>query len=94
MVAQWQSKTARDAALKAANRDVELICLVDVDMGKLHAFRGHRRKLEDCELTEYTRRRGITHKPTVEKLAYHNCRRAITRADVDDVARLFLDVCD
>lgn len=93
MEAEWRSKTARDAALKAANRGAELICLVDVDGGKLHAFRGRRRVLEDSELTEYTRRRGITHKPMVEKLAYHNCRRAVVRDDVDAVAQLFLDMC-
>lgn len=92
IVTPWKSKSARDAALKAATRDESLICLVDVEFGKLHVFRGARRELAPEEQTYYTRQRNISHKPVVEKMGYHNCRREIKRSDVPEVARLFVDL--
>ena len=63
---EFISKTPREAALKAASRNISLIILVDKN--KLHLFRGSRKPLEEHEHTEFTTAKNIRSKPNVVKL--------------------------
>ena len=92
IVAEYTSSTPREAALKAATRDFATVCLVDTGAGKLHVFSAQKKRLDPSEENAYTRRRNISHKPIVTKLAYHSCKRAITKNDIDSVSELFLDI--
>lgn len=79
---EFTSKTARDAALKAASRGYTDIYLADVNDGKIHIFRGGKELLSETKQNEYTRQRNITTKPTASKMAYRNLKQRIRRNDV------------
>lgn len=79
---ELRSSNPRDAALKAATRDVRTICLVETANGKLHLFRGDKIPLTARETNEFTRKNNITSKPTVGKLGYVNLQRILTRKDM------------
>ena len=86
---ELNSSNPRDAALKAATRDVTQICLVEVANGKLHLFRGSKIPLTARETNEFTRKNNITSKPTVGKLGYVNLQRALTRSDMSNILEEF-----
>ena len=83
------STTPREAALKAATRDIRVIWLVDPQTGKMHIFEGYRRPLMDHEHTDFTRRRNIAAKPIVTKMAYKNLNSPLTRGDVPRIVAEF-----
>ena len=85
----FSSNTPREAALKAASRDTVFICLAEPDTGKLHVFRGEKVPLSDSEQNEFTRQRGITAKPIVTKMAYHNSKQTFQRSDLPVVVAKF-----
>ncbi len=92
IVKEFTSNTAREAALKAATRDVNMICLVEVSNGKLHVFRGSRIPLSDAEQNNYTRSRNISSKPHVSKLGYRNLKKTCTRQTIDEICREFVNM--
>lgn len=81
------SSTPREAALKAATRDMHHIYIVDTASGKLHVFHGSKVQLRETEENEFTRKRNITAKPVVRKIGYLNLKTSLTRTDLPDVAR-------
>jgi len=83
---EFVSKTARDAALKAATRGYSIICLAEADVGKIHIFRGVRINLSEDKQNDYTRQRNINTKPHVSKLAYRNLKQTLRRHDVVEIA--------
>ena len=83
------SSTPREAALKAATRDVREIWLADVSTGKLHVFEGSRRPLMPHEHTAFTRDRNIVAKPTVTKMAYKNLQTSLSPYDVSKLVSEF-----
>lgn len=90
--AEFASKTARDAALKAATRGHSLILLAEPEQGKIHVFKGWRKPLSDKEMTDFTQRNKITSKPYASKLAYKNLGRPLMRQDINDVSAHMLDM--
>jgi hypothetical protein len=74
------SKTARDAALKATSKGHTLLCIVDVELGKIHIYNGVMRQLTSAEMTSFTALHNITHKPIVQKMAYRNMNMRLTSA--------------
>ena len=83
------SPTPRDAALKAATRNMHRICLVDPASGKLHVFSGQKIELKETEENDFTRKRNITAKPVVNKIGYQNLKTVLTRSDMQAVAAEF-----
>ena len=81
IVTEFHSKTPRDAALKAATREEESICLAEAG-GKLHVFRGEKVPLTAAEENTFTRSRNIVAKPRVRKMAYYNLGRPISKQEV------------
>ena len=69
-----------------------MIYLVDTECGKMHVFRGERRKLNEQEQNEFTRKRNITAKPIVSKLAYKNMNTRVTKANLTDVVTEFQEM--
>ena len=65
-ITDFQSRTARDAALKAASRDEKFIVLVENQ--KFHIFEGMKRALSESEETDFTKSKNITNKPIVRKM--------------------------
>lgn len=92
-IMKFSSRTAREAALKAATRDQRNIVLVDTATGKLHIFEGHREILNPTTLNTYEKNRGITRKPIVRKLCYTNFSRKLNLNNTNDKAdiQLFLE---
>ena len=71
IVFQFNSRTARDAALKAVTRGRETnICVVDASQSKLHTFDGFKKELAPERITAHARARGIAHRPCVQKTGY------------------------
>jgi len=89
---ELHSSTPRDAALKMATRDEDMIYIVEPDFGKFHVFRGERRPLSETEQNDFTRRRNIVCKPSVSKLGYRNMRKPVKRGDIDEIAGCFLSI--
>lgn len=87
---EFSSNTAREAALKAATREVSTICLIEPTNGKLHVFKGTRVPLSESQQNNYTRSRNISSKPQVSKLAYKNMNTTYTRHKLEDACREFL----
>ena len=58
-VLKFSSRSARNAALKAATRDEKNIMLIDVAKGKLHIFEGWREQLNPDLMNEYEKQRGV-----------------------------------
>ena len=81
-VMDFHSQTPRDAALKAATRGHQQICLVDIGSGKLHIFRGECVALSQAETNEFTRSRNIQSKPVVRKMAYRNLHKSVAKGDL------------
>ena len=79
------SSNPRDAALKAATREVAQICLVETENGKLHLFHGSKVPLEPRETNEFTRKNNITSKPIVGKLGYVNMQKKMSRSDMPTI---------
>lgn len=88
---EFTSSAPREAALKAATRGYQNICLVDTTNGKLHIFRGDRIALSDADQNEFTRARNINTKPSVSKMAYRNLNRPIAKTDIEAVCA---ELCD
>lgn len=83
-VTEYNSKTARDAALKAASRvnDVSTIVLLESD--KLYLYEGSRRPLRDSEQNDFTRSRNIHYMPLARKLHYQKVPQAFNLKKADD----------
>ena len=64
----FETKTPRDAALKAAIRNVKNIYIVDFTTKKIHVFNGWIRELHDSEKNRYRERHNILSKPMVSKV--------------------------
>lgn len=80
---EFHSKTARDAALKAASRDETLIVLLEND--KFYIYKGAKRSLSEQECTEFTRQNKIFHKPIAKKMHYGKFERVVDVKKEDDV---------
>lgn len=87
---EFHSSTPRDAALKAATRDIHKIFLVEVDNGKLHFFSGRKVELTEAEANDFTRKRNITSKPVVSKQGYLNLKTSLKKADLPAVINEFI----
>ena len=84
--ANFESKTPREAALKAASRPSnDLIVLVDSSLGKIHVFNGEVRPLFDDEKNSFTEKRNIQSKPVVTKLAYSAIGRPVNPKSMEDM---------
>lgn len=81
-VMDFHSRTPRDAALKAATRGHQQICLADIGSGKLHIFKGECVALTQGEANEFTRSRNIQSKPVVRKMAYRNLHQSLAKSDI------------
>ena len=86
------SSTPREAALKAATRNITSIYLVELDNGKLHVFDGGKHELREEEHTEFTRKRNITSKPVVNKIAYRNMKKKIHKTNLEEVFSEFMNM--
>lgn len=91
-VIEIRSQTPREAALKAATRNITMIHLVEMKTGKLHKFNGRKVDLLDDEHNTFTQSHNITGKPVVQKIAYRNMRKEFSRCQLDDVCAQFLDM--
>lgn len=80
-----ESGTPRSAALKAANKKLTRICLVEADVGKIHLFDGMQVPLEPHEVTSYTEQRNITTKAVVRKLGYKKVASNFLMADMQEL---------
>lgn len=89
---ELHSSTPRDAALKMATRDEEMIYIVDPEIGKFHVFRGERRPLSENEQNDFTRRRNIVCKPSVTKMGYRNLRQQMKRGNMEDICACFVSI--
>lgn len=85
---KFSSKTAREAALKAATRNNENIIIVDTTRGKLHIFEGWRKTLDAETLNNYEKNRGITKKPIVRKMCYANFNRKLNMNNSTDKSEI------
>ena len=74
-IIDFNSKTAREAALKAASRDYEHIVLLEEQ--KIHIFSGSKRELADEEQNEFTKTNKILRKPIATKLISKRLERSI-----------------
>lgn len=83
------SNTARDAALKAATRNVTDIYLAEVETGKIHVFSGTKAELSEKEKNGFTALRNIHSKPVVSKLGYSKIGRKLHRSDLEDISSAF-----
>ena len=82
----FNSNTAREAALKAATRNETMIVLLEED--KMHIFEGIKRSLTDEEMNEFTRKKNIHSKPAVRKLGYQKLNRKVDLKKKDDITYL------
>jgi hypothetical protein len=91
---EFQSKSPRDAALKAATRNERQIHLVDAASGKIHIFRGERVPLRGSEENEYTRSRKIYAKPQVSKMAYRNLGQSVRKSELERVCAVVRELVE
>lgn len=80
---EFHSKTPREAALKAASRDENLIVLIEEK--KMHIFKGEKRPLKEAELNEFTKSRNITNKPVVSKVGTKSFEKSVDAKKKDDL---------
>ena len=85
------SNTPREAALKAATRNVKQICLVEASVGKVHFFEGERVPLSENEVSDYTEQRNIQSKPIVKKTGYKKVASKISTSEIGDLAQMLRD---
>lgn len=84
----FESATPRAAALKAANKKITSICLVEANAGKVHLFEGSQVPLEPHETTPYTERRNITHKACARKMFYKKVTNHFLIDDMEELSRM------
>lgn len=65
-IVNFQSKTARDAALKAASKGETFIVLADDE--KLHVFRGERSEIAEEQRNDFARAKSMRFKSNVRKM--------------------------
>jgi len=82
----FNSNTAREAALKAATRNETMILLLEDD--KMHIFEGVKRLLKEKEMNEFTKKKNINSKPLVRKLGYQKLDRKIDFKKGEDITYL------
>ena len=92
IVLELQSKTPREAALKAASRDQTRIFLADVTTGKLHIFSGEKRPLTDTQKNTFTALQNIQTRPYASKLAYRNLNQSLHRSDLSRISQEFMEM--
>ena len=80
---EFNSTTARDAAMKAASKNFSQIILLESD--KLHVFEGSRRLLSNEEHTSFTKKNKIMYKSNVRKLHYEKLSHPCNMKKNDDV---------
>ena len=68
VIHELQSRTARDAALKAASSKDTQIILIESD--KLYIYEGKRTLLNEHQHNDFTRSNNIHYKPSVRKMHY------------------------
>ena len=83
---EFNSNTAREAALKAATRNETMIVLLEAD--KLHIFEGVKRLLKEEEMNEFTKNKNINSKPVVRKLGYQKLDRTVDLKKEGDIKYL------
>lgn len=83
---ELNSRTARDAALKAASKNETQIILIEND--KLFIYEGTRRLLKEEEQNNFTASRQIKYKPYVKKLYYEKLTQTCNLKKEDD--RLYI----
>lgn len=79
---ELHSRTARDAALKAASKNETQIILIEGD--KLFIYEGTRRLLDENEQNSFTTSRQIKYKPFVKKLYYEKLPQVCNVKKEDD----------
>ncbi len=67
-IKEFHSKTAREAALKAASREESLIILIE-EQG-FHVFKGSKKLLDESKQNDFTKSKNIHYKPQVTKMGY------------------------
>ena len=82
-ITEFNSKTPREAALKAASKDETNIILVETN--KLHVFRGAKKQLTEKEKNEFTKSKNILCKPVVTHMASTRLEREIDIKKHDDL---------
>lgn len=82
-ITDFQSRTAREAALKAASRDETFIVLVEDQ--KYHIFQGIKKALTETEENEFTKSKNITSKPIVRKMGSNRVTRAFDLKKKEDL---------
>jgi hypothetical protein len=81
-VIELNSKTPREAALKAASRNFSDILLVE--QTKIHIFQGNKRELKKEEQNSFTQTKNIQSKPIAKKMAYKRLDRFVdAKKDID-----------
>lgn len=80
---EFNSTTAREAAMKAASKNFSQIILLESD--KLHVFEGTRRLLRDEEHTCFTKKNKILYKSNVRKLHYEKLTHPCNLKKIEDV---------
>jgi len=71
----FNSKTPREAALKAASRDIKFIVIIEDD--KMHLFSGAKCMLTEKQMNDFTSKNNIQSKPKVHKLGYKRLSRVV-----------------
>ena len=83
-VIEFNSRTPREAALKAASRDESQIILVNES--KLHIFRGSKKLIAENGHTEFTLKNKIKFKPFVDKMYYTDLKRQVDIKRKSDIS--------
>ena len=83
-ILHFQSRTAREAALKAASKDEKEIILFESD--KLYVYEGDRKILTEEEQNAFTQKNRIKYKPIVAKLHYEKLNRTYDLKSEKDLA--------
>jgi hypothetical protein len=81
-IVDFNSKTARDAALKAASREYEHIVLLEEQ--KIHIFTGSKRELKEEEQNSFTKTNHILSKPMATKLISKRLNRTVDIRKTED----------
>lgn len=84
-IIEFHSRNAREAALKAASKEVETIVMLDNLKSKLHIFHGGKRPLAENEMNEFTRTNQMYSKPFAQKMAAYSLERQIDMKRDTDV---------
>lgn len=82
-VTEFQSKTPRDAALKAASKGQE--CIILCHENKVYIFQGLLRSLTESENNEFTKSKSIQHRPVVKRLGYTKLERNVDPRKASDL---------